>query len=235
MSRRGLLVSLAALAAGALALGGMPAAQAAPVNFLINGGFEEGVNPAPPTQGIDQPLVPIGWSVEGAAGLFDHTANDRRAGRRSAAISIPASGKRRACGPAPAGCNDLGPVNTVKDTAADKAVSVAPAWRPLTPVRVSPGVTYQVNGWVKWNVATEGEGGALVRVRWLDGNGVSLGSAVPVSWIANAANSFVLNWTFFAVNLVAPPGAVQAVPLFGAQDDAFITQVLYDEVFFGTP
>ncbi|HEV7886583.1 MAG TPA: hypothetical protein VGO92_03425 [Acidimicrobiales bacterium] len=234
MSKRVLLVSLAAFAAAALAL---PQAQAAGPELLPNTSFEQGTSPVGPQStaagGIDQPLVPVGWAFEGAAGLFDHSAADHHGpGRYQAAISAPASGKNRVCYDQPVGCKPLDPVVTAKNAAADKAASVSPAWRPQAALRVSAGANYTVSGWFAWQLASVGDGGALVRVRWLDANGVGLGASTAVSRVATDRDTGDLNWTFFSATVKAPAGATQAVPLFGALDDAFITQLRYDEVSF---
>jgi hypothetical protein len=130
-------------------------------------------------------------------------------------------------------CGDLSATGTAKDTASEKAASPMPAWRPLNAVRVVPGTLYNVSGFYKWTLATQNEGGALVRVRWLDTNGVSVGMAVAFSRrAATAADSSGVPWTSFLAQVRPPAGAVQAVPLFGAHDDVFLTQVVYDDVSF---
>jgi hypothetical protein len=236
MSRRAALVSLAALtavAAGVL----VPPAQAVGPELLPNPSFETGYNTVPivvpGVRTFDQPLLPVGWAFEGAAGLFDHSAEAHHGpGRYSAAISDPVSTQRRACqqpDPAvPETCVDS-PANVAKDAANGAAVSVTPAWRPLNPVSVNGGGSYVVSGWYKWTFASQNIGGALVKVRWLDANGVGLGTSTVVD---DAAKSADLNWTSFSATVTAPASAIQAIPLFGARDDQFITQVAYDEVSF---
>lgn len=198
---------------------------------MPNAGFEDGVNKTA-AQGIDQPLLPVGWAFEGVAALFDHSPHEKKSGRYSAAISIPASGKPRVCADPPVGCHPLDPVNAAKETAAT-AYSVSPAWRPALPVNVAAGGRYIVSGWMAWQLASIDEGGALVRVRWLDGNGVPLRTVTALKRIARTQlESENLNWTHFAVAVVAPPGAAKAIPLFGAADDVFLTKVNYDDVSF---
>jgi hypothetical protein len=254
MRLRVVAVSLAALGGLSLAVN-LPPAQAVGPELLPNVGFEQGTNPAPPAQGVNQPLLPTGWAFEGAAGLFDHTANEHHAGQYAAGISIPASGKRKLCvgthpeSPAPGTvprppavpgapenvCGDLAATGTAKDTAAEKAYTVMAAWRPVIAVRVVPGVLYNVSGFYKWTLATQNEGGALVRVRWLDANGVSLGMATAFTRKAvTPTESNGVPWTSFLGQVRPPAGAVQAVPLFGAHDDVFLTQVVYDDVSFRT-
>ncbi|MDQ1438142.1 MAG: hypothetical protein QOK43_1771 [Acidimicrobiaceae bacterium] len=199
--------------------------------MLPNPGFEDGVNNHPVQSAagtVDQPMLPTGWAFEGAAGLFDHTAAERHSGRYSAGISIPAGGKRKACAQEPVGCHDNTPLNTAK-SAALTAYSVNPAWRPALPLAVRAGTAYVVSGWMSWQLASITDGGAIVSVRWLDANGVPLRTDNAVTRIADREG---LNWTFFSAVVVAPAGAAQAVPLFGAADDVFITKVSYDDVSF---
>lgn len=215
-----------------------PQADAAGPNLLPNPGFEAGVNGAS-AEGVDQPLLPVGWVFEGVAGLFDHTPSGKKSGRYSAAISIPASGKQRVCpGTEQTGtlypCQQLTPVNDAKNTAATY-YSVAPAWRPQAPVAVRAGTKYTVSGWVTWTFVTLDEGGSLVRVRWLDADGVPIKTDIAYRRIAKTLlESNVVNWTAFSGTVTAPPGAAQAVPLFGMADDAFNSNLKYDDVSFHT-
>jgi hypothetical protein len=231
MSLRVRLVAAVALGAGLFAI---PPAHAIGQELLPNRSFEQGTNTTS-TQGVDQPLLPVGWSFEGAAGLFDHTAHDHHTGRYAAGISAPASGKRRVCADQPVGCHDDGPVNTLKDTAADKAMSVPPAWRPQNAISVSPGTVYEVNGWYTWSFATALDGGALVRVRWLDANGVGIKTVLAFQGPNPSASIVAMPWTYFAGRVTAPAGAVKAVPLFGSMDDAWNSNMAYDDVGFHTP
>ena len=207
-----------------------PDAGAVGVNLLPNASFEDGVNDVS-AQGIDQPLLPVGWAFEGAAGLFDHSPHERKTGRYSAAISIPAGGKRKVCYDPPVGCHDNVPLNTAKDTAAT-AYSVNPAYRPLHPVQLSATRRYEVSGWFMWTLASIGEGGALVRVRWLDANGAPIRIDRAFVRTSVVRDQEVLNWTYFTAIVTAPAGATHAVPLFGANDDVFISKINYDDVSF---
>jgi hypothetical protein len=205
-----------------------PRAEAVGSELLPNTSFEQGANTTV-AAGVDQPLLPVGWVPEGAAALFDHSPHERHHGRYSAAISGPASVKRRTCAPAPVGCHDNTPLNEAKAAADGPGVSVTPAWRPVNPVAVSAGTAYVVSGWFTWQLASAGDGGGLVKVRWLDGNGVGIRTDTAVLRVA--AGDYQ-PWTFFSAGVVAPAGAAKAVPLFAALDDAFITKISYDEVSF---
>lgn len=232
-----------AVASAFILVTGIPNAKAAlGAELLPNTGFEAGVNPAPPQQGADQPLVPVGWMFEGAAGLFDHTPHQHHGGRYGAAISAPVSGPRKLCqgnpkpdtlpDVIPRTCPPLDATATAKDTVGGRAASITPAWRPQNAVAVQAGKQYQVAGWVMWEVATAEYGGAWVRVRWLDANGVGISQTSAFSKFATTASSTYLGWTPFSAVVSAPAGAVKAVPLFGTHDDTFITKVVYDDVSF---
>ena len=233
MRLRSALVSLAVLGSAALVVA--PAHATGP-ELLPNTSFEQAVNPVgavnTPVQQVDQPLVPTGWAFEGAAGLFDHNSRTPHDGRYEATISDPASGGRRNCSAPQVTCVDLLPTNTAKDTADGKAYSVVPAWRPVSAVKVAAGGSYVISGWYRWELASPVSGGALVRVRWLDANGVGLGTSEAFRRAATDANSAILNGSFFSSTVRAPAGAAQAVPLFGAMDDAFISGISYDTVSF---
>lgn len=228
MSIRAVLISLGAIAAVAIAI---PDADAAlGDNLLLNPGFEQSVLPVVPTApGVNQPVMAKEWSFEGNA-FFDHTPSDYHSGKYSGAISAPLSGKARTCADPPVGCHDHGPLNTVKTTAAEKAYTVLPAWRPLNGISVQQGKTYNVSGWVAWSYATVQDGGPLTRVRWVDANGVGLGLSTVIDWPSPGDGIF--GWRSFQANVVAPPGAVKAVPLFGSRDDAWTTNLRYDDLAF---
>lgn len=226
-----------------LAVVGIPDAKAAVgPELLTNTDFTQGTNPNPRIQQYNQPLLPVGWSFEGAAGLFDHTAAKFNSAPYSAAISAPASGPRKVCqgNPAPGTvpnvipqtCPPLDATGTAKDTLAGRAASITPAWRPQNPVSVTAGETYQISAFVTWDLATAGLGGAWVRVRWIDANGVGISQSTAISKVATVHDSTFLRWTPVSGLVKAPAGAVKAVPLFGTHDDAFITQVAYDDVSF---
>lgn len=240
MSHRVALASAAAALALAASLV-VPPARAAGPELLPNGDFETGTNPSPviavPGVGTyDQPLLPVGWTFEGAAGLFDHSAYEHHHGRYSAGISVPASGGTHVCQQphpsVPQTCADYTPLNLAKGAADGAAYSVTPAWRPQDPVSVTGGVVYEIAGWYSWQVATEGVSGAIVKVRWLDANGVGIRTDTVFADYATPANKDVKNWTQFIRLIGAPPAAVKAVPLFGALDDVNITKVSYDQVSF---
>lgn len=210
-------------------------------NLLPNASFETAVVPQAAHPGdrrdlYDQPLLPERWAFEGSAGLFDHSAHEYHTGYYAAAISIPASGSRNPVCVAQANvCQPITPLNQAKDAAA-AAASVGPCWRPLMPVGVSAGGVYTVSYWVSWTLATAGTGGAVSKVRWLDGNGVPLTSntlSAGPSRIATSFSSEAQSWVQVVGTVTAPAGAAKAVPLFCAGDDAFISKVVYDDVFFG--
>ena len=214
----------------------MPSFAAGP-NLLPNSGFESSA--LDPTGAVGytnpQPLLPTGWAFEGAAALFDHSQNGNHSGRRMAAISGNASGSRSVCADPPVGCHDNTPANIAKDNAA-LAYSVEPAWRNAVPVPVTAGTSYTVSSWVSLSFCTIGTGASL-RIRWLNGGG-----AVPIK-VDTVARRLQTQfdpvqvptaWQQITGSAVAPPGATHAVVLLTYTDDAWIGQVMFDDVYFGT-
>jgi hypothetical protein len=198
--------------------------------LLPNPGFEESVlEPSPVPPGTQpQPILPTGWAFEGAAGLFDHSPNVKHAGLRSAAISIPMSGKREICGPE-IDCNE-NPANEVKDET-EHVYSVTPHWRTALPVEVDAGASYRFTGWTAYELASLGTG-STASVRWLDANGLPIGQNVLVQKI-NTADVDTIGWTEVTrASITAPGTATQAHILLGAIDDTFISQVRWDDVSF---
>lgn len=226
-------LSLAAIALAATFMTIVAAPSHAGANLLPNGGFEESaIEPVPQLAGRQpQPLLPTGWAFEGAAGLFDHSPHGGSGGSpRAAGISVPMGGKRSICGPAPVNCND-NPANGPKDTVS-KTYSVNPAWRNAQPVKVASGATYTLAFDLSWNLATEGEG-AFGAVRWLNSTGTVISVSTPIVVRATASTSVFRDWGRLSAPVVAPAGASTAVVLLGATDDIFISQILFDNAFFG--
>lgn len=212
-------------------LGAITPSQALGGNLLPNTSFESSALDTPSgTIGYTnpQPLLPAGWAFEGASVLFDHSQNGSHSGRRMAAISGNASLNRNICVPA-VGCNPNTPANLAKDTA-ERAFSVQPAWRNALPVAVSAGTSYTASSWTQLDFCSLGTGASL-RIRWLNGQ-VPLG----VTKVAERVIGFDdgVAWAPISGNAVAPAGATAAVLLLTYTDDAFIGQVRFDDVFFGT-
>lgn len=222
----------AACALAALALAVTPGHAAGP-NLLPNASFERSIvePPAPvPPYSNPQPALPEGWAFEGAAGLFDHSQNAASSGRRSAAISIPLSGKRRQCVDPAVPCVD-DPTTDAKENTAAVYYSIPPAWRNATPVTVVGSKSYTLSAFMKVALVTIGES-AIMRVRWLDANGLPISiSNGPKLVSAGQAGSA---WTSKTATVTSPAGARQAVVLLGHSTDSWIGQVLFDQVYFGT-
>ena len=226
--------SALALAAGAL----MPAhAAKAPTvvlgpNLLPNPSFEASVfEPAPvPAYATSQPLLPVGWTFEGATGLFDHGQHGAHTGKRAATISIPQSTRRNVCADA-AHCAD-DPADGPRASLAEY-YSEMPSWRTQNAVPVTPGKTYQLSAWVSWTIETQ-DYGAVTAVRWVDASGMPVGYTAGPKLIANTRNSPALSWTQIAGTVTAPAGAAGAVILLGDSDGQWISSLTYDDAYFGT-
>jgi hypothetical protein len=228
-------VALALASLMLLPLAARPGLAAPGPNLLPNASFERSVvEPPPPVPPYSnpQPALPEGWAVEGAAGLFDHSQNDHfGSGRRMAAISIPLSGKRRACigDPVPETCAD-DPTAATRENTVATYYSLQPAWRNAVPVSVLPGQSYTLSGYLKVALVTAGEA-AVMRVRWLDANGVPInivngGRLISTGEVESA-------WTLRSSAMTAPAAARQAVVLLAHTTDAWIGQVRFDQVYFG--
>ena len=209
-------------------------------NLLPNASFEQSVfEPAPvPPYTQPQPLLPVGWAFEGAAGLFDHypqsTGDPPRSvnsGQRAIAISIPASGKREQCVDQVAECVD----NPLIDVYSQGRLvyAVTPHWRTAQAVPVIAGRDYTFSVHIAMSIVTAGEG-ATTFVRWLDATGVPIGvSNGPrqTSGASDQRDGFFVKKT---ATVRAPTGAAGAIIALGHTDDVWIGQVRFDDVHFGT-
>lgn len=224
---RSSIVRVGLVALTALSIAPLQGAHAAGPQLAPNPGFEN--SPTDPSGSTThQPLLPTGWTFEGAAGLFDHSENGKHSGKRMAAISIPASTPRYLC---PAGCVENIPLNTVKDASA-KYYSVTPYWRTQAAVPVTSGTTYTFSVWTAQDLATASVGGAVTKVRWVDVNGIPLSETAGPKNIQTPSDPPQTLWEQITKNVSAPSGAKGAILMLGAADDLFITQVKFDDVSF---
>jgi len=231
MSRRVVAVSFAALMTGLVVA---PGAHASGPNLIPNPGFEAAYNPQPnvPTDPNKEGGFPKDWAFEGA-GAPDHasTQHGPHSGTFCAAISDPASGGRSIHNDQ-TGQTVYPPTNTVKDDTVG-VYSTVPAWRPALPIAIVPNTRYAISGWYSWDTGNEGVDGAMVRLRWLDGNGVPIRTdewQLPATHL----NASYLPWTPFSAGATSPPNAVKAIPLFGTMDNVNIIQVRWDDVALQT-
>ena len=200
-------------------------------NLLPNPSFEASVfEPAPvPAYATSQPLLPVGWTAEGATGLFDHGQHGAHRGNRAITISDPASTPANFCQQKT--CVD-DPANGPRTSLAEY-YSETPSWRTQNAIPVIPGKTYKLSAWVSWSLETIGYG-AVTAVRWVDGNGMPVGFTAGPKLIADARNSPALSWTQIAGTVTAPAGASGAVVLLGDNDGPWISSLTYDDAYFGT-
>ena len=230
------LRSLAATAVALLAVGAQMPSHALGANKLPNASFEQSaLEPAPvPPYTQPQPILPTGWVFEGVAGLFDHSPNDWKTGHRSATISIPASGKSKFCADPPVGCpspNPADPLNIAKAQAA-LVYSVQPCWRNQANITVNGSTSYTLSMWTRLTLATINEG-VFTRVRWLDANGVPISIGLGPSHRITNVNDVDTGWLFKSSTLTSPPSAKFAVVMFCATDDDWISNLRFDDVYFG--
>jgi hypothetical protein len=225
--------ALAVVACAAVLPAGAATKKKPGPNLVVNPGFEDSAfegNGVVAKGSLQQPVLPTGWAFEGATVLFDHTPNAYHSGKRAAAISGTLSGGRNRC-PVVGTCVD-NPANAVKDATAS-TFSVVPAWRTQNAVPVKAGVTYRLSAWVAWDLMTQGTF-ASTRVRWLDAAGKVISETTATKVVADARNSALLRWKLVTGVAKAPAGAVGAHLLLSHADDAWTSQVRFDDVYFGT-
>jgi hypothetical protein len=200
-------------------------------NLLPNPSFEQSVfEPAPvPQYATSQPLLPVGWSFEGATGLFDHGQHGAHTGKRAATISDPASTPRNFCQQKTC----LDDPAAAANTGAALYYSETPMWRTQSAVPVTAGKTYQLSAWVSWSLETIGYG-AVTAVRWVDASGMPVGISAGPKLLANVRNSPALTWTQISGVVTAPKGATGAIVLLGDDDGPWISSLTYDDAYFGT-
>ena len=201
-------------------------------NLVVNPGFEDSAfegNGVVAKGSLAQPVLPTGWAFEGATVLFDHSPNVYHSGKRSAAISGSLSTPRQICQNGT--CVD-NPANAAKDATAS-TYTLTPSWRTLDPIPVKAGTRYLVSTWLGWDLMTTGMF-ASAQVRWLGADGRAIAQVPATKQVADARNSALLRWKPISGVVVAPAGAVSAHLLLSHADDAFVGQVRFDDVYFGT-
>ncbi|MBK5305442.1 MAG: hypothetical protein JJD92_02005 [Frankiaceae bacterium] len=222
------LAATVALAALAVPAGAAKAPKLGP-NLVVNPSFEASAlegTPATAPGSLPQPVLPTGWTFEGVSALFDHSPNVHHTGKRAAAISGTLSGGRDFC--ETGSCVD-NPTNAVKDASAS-TMTMAPHWRTQSPIAVTAGKGYQLGFWGGTSIVTSHKGLDAI-VRWVGANGV----AVSQQTLVNTTDGGSSDFTKFVYKRVVPPaGATGAVLLFGQSDDAWIGQVFFDDIYFGT-
>lgn len=240
------LITLVAVAAATLTVA--PGARAAGQNLAPNSSFEQSVfrpvvdhEQFPEPQLPDgsrvrrQPILPEGWIFEGAAGLFDHAPRNAVSGDRIAAISDPLSTNARYCA-AEGACQD-NPLRAAK-AAADPVYSVDPHWRTAEPISVQAGACYVFGSWMSGELLTVGEGPAA-KIRFVDAAGLPV-AVVPGPFRTQQGSEtqqppdVLLDWAYAQTEVHAPEGAAGAILMLGHSDDLWISQVRFDDVYFGT-
>ncbi len=182
---------------------------------------------------LAQPLLPTGWTVEGATILFDHSPNAFHDGKRGAAISGALGGGRQICD----GSSGTQRCTPNPAPSATSAVPARPFWKSQAPVPVTAGTKYRFGVWTIMpsfnpDAGVPGEG-VSTRVRWTGANGAVLSTVDGPSLLKGPKR--ILGWKRISADLVAPKGATGAVLLLGHSDyTTTSTQVVFDEVSFGT-
>ena len=233
-----------ARAAVALALGlgvvGAGNALAAPKlgpNLVPNPSFEQSTSDPATTNGV--PVLPVGWTVEGATILFDYNQRAGHTGKRNVAISgslapgkqaCDASSGTYTCAPNPASAV-TGPVND----AAMSEFSVRPFWVSQNAIPVKAGSRYHFSMYsirpsLDPNAGVVGEG-AVSKVRWLDASGATI--KVVDGPAALKGKKRELGFRLSSADVVAPAGAVGAKLMLGHSDYTVTSaQVAFDDIAF---
>jgi hypothetical protein len=230
-----------ALAAGVVGASGAVAAPKLGPNLVVNPGFEQSTSDEATANGI--PVLPVGWTVEGATILFDYNQRAGHTGKRSAVISGSLAPGRQFCDASGAIATGgytcvanpaAGPKSSAND-AATNAVSVRPFWVSQTAIPVTAGKKYRFSMWsfrpsLDPNAGVNGEG-ATSKVRWVDASGLTVKVVDGPSAVKTAKRE--LTYRLTSADLVAPPGAAGAKLLLG-HTDYFVTsaQVAFDDIAF---
>ena len=234
-----LALGLTVLGAGS-ALAGTAAPKLGP-NLVANPGFEQSTNDAATANGV--PVLPVGWTVEGATVLFDYNQRAGHTGKRNVAISGSlAPGKQvcdasgalvtggYTCVPNPAAAG-TGAVND----GAMSVFSVRPFWVTEKAIPVKAGAKYRFSMYsirpsLDPNAGVMGEGAAS-KVRWVDASGATLKVVDGPSSLKTAKRE--LGFRLSSLDLVAPAGAAGAKLLLGHSDYTVTSaQVAFDDIAF---
>lgn len=231
-----------ALVSGLLAAGSAGAAVRKPTlklgpNLVVNASFETSTLDAATANGI--PVLPVGWTFEGATVLFDYNQRIGRTGKRSVAISGSLAPGKQVCD-ASSGAfkcvpNPAAAVTGQVNDASYSYWSVRPSWVTEKALAVKPGKTYRFSMWsfrpsLDPNAGVTGEGQAS-KVRWIGASGSVLKVVDGSSAVKGTKRE--LSFRQSTKDLVAPAGAVGAELLLGHTDYTVTsTQVAFDDIFF---
>ena len=237
------LVALA-LSASVLGAGGALAASAPaklPVklgpNLVVNPSFEDSTVDAATANKI--PVMPKGWTFEGATVLFDYNQRGGHTGQRNAAISGSLAPGKQFCdattGSFTCAPNPAAPVTGQVNDKALSTYSIRPFWVNEAAMQVSAGKTYRCAMWsIRPSFGTDidvvGEG-PISKVRWLN----AAGSVITVVDGPKALKGTKkeLSFRLSSADLVAPAGAVAAKVLLGRSDYTSVAgQVAFDDISF---
>lgn len=231
----------ALLAVGVIGAGSAVAAPKLGPNLVVNPGFEQSSNDAATANGI--PVLPIGWTVEGATILFDYNQRAGHTGKRNVAVSGSLAPGKQVCDASAAiatGGYTCVPNPAAAGTGAanDGALSVfsvRPFWVTEKAIPVAAGKKYRFSMYsirpsLDPNAGVVGEGAAS-KVRWVDASGMTI--KVVDGPVALKGAKRELGFRLSSLDLVAPAGAVGAKLLLGHSDYTVTSaQVAFDDIVF---
>lgn len=241
-----LLRPLVAVALGVAVLGSgsaLAAPKAKPVklgpNLVVNPSFEESTVDPATANGF--PVLPVGWTFEGATELFDYNQRIGRTGKRNAAITGALGGGKQFCdhsGPTGAETCAANPAYAqthAVDEGTRGTYSVRPYWVTAAPIKVVPGARYRFSAYafmpsLNPDAGVVGEG-ASTAVRWVDASGRGLSVAEGGTVVKGPKRQ--LGFKLATADLTAPAGAAGAVLMLGHTDYSHTgTQVDFDDISF---
>lgn len=207
-------------------------------NLVVNPSFEQSQLEPATANGI--PVLPVGWTVEGATILFDYNQRGGHTGTRTVAISGSLAPGKQVCDASadPAYVCVPNPAASVTGAVNDAAMStfsVRPFWLNEAAMPVKSGKPYRFTMWsIRPSLAPDagvaGEGAASF-VRWLDSAGEVLSVVAGPTAVKGAKRE--LGFKLSSADLVAPAGAAGAQLLLGHTDWTVTSaQVAFDDVSF---
>lgn len=235
----------AVLAVGVAGAGGALAAPArSPVlgpNLAPNPSFEESSNDTATQNGI--PVLPVGWTFEGATILFDYNQRGGHTGARNVAVSGSLAPGKQVCDASAAVAtggytcvaNPAASGTSAVNDGAQNSYSIRPFWTTAAPIPVKAGKKYRFSVFairpsLDPNAGVDGEG-AQTRVRWVDASGKGLSVVDGASHVKGPKRS--LGFKLISADLTAPAGAAGAVLMLGHTDYTVTSaQVAFDDVSF---
>lgn len=207
-------------------------------NLVVNPSFESSTLDPATANGI--PVLPVGWTFEGATVLFDYNQHGARTGTRQVAISGSLAPGKQVCDASANGsfmcvANPAASVTDPLNESSLSSASIRPFWVGEKGIPVTAGTAYRFSMWsarpsLSVNDGVVGEGTAS-KVRWLDASGSTI-SVVDGSSSLKVAKRQI-GYRLTSADLVAPAKAVGAKLMLGHTNYTVTSvQVAFDDISF---